>query len=126
MLPHGNREDFIHHDMEILFTEDVVEVVGRGRGRGWLHEDIPGRNLDGRGRFHFRGNGREGFASSREEGRRDIRLEMPPEPEPSRHLDWSSIASPPARTSPHSAHDVQSAQNQLNVPPTETTRSGKN
>ena len=24
---------------------------GCGRGRGWLHEDIPGRNLDGRGRF---------------------------------------------------------------------------
>ena len=48
---------------------------------------------------------------------------MPPEPGPSRHLDWSSIASPPARTSPHSAHDVQPAQNQLNVPPAETTRS---
>ena len=27
MLPHGNREDFTHHDMEILFTEDVVEVM---------------------------------------------------------------------------------------------------
>ena len=96
---------------------------GRGRGRGWLHEDIPGRNLDGRGRFHFRGNGREGFASSRDEGRRDIRLELPHEPGPSRHSDWSSTASPPARTSPHSAHDVQPAQNQLNVPPAETTRS---
>ena len=96
---------------------------GRGRGRGWLHEDIPGRNLDGQGRFHFHGNGREGFASSRDEGRRDIRLELPPEPGPSRHSDWSSTASPPARTSPHSAHDVQPAQNQLNVPPAETTRS---
>ena len=48
---------------------------------------------------------------------------MPPEPEPSRHSDWSSTASLPARTSPHSAHDVQPAQNQLNVPPAETTRS---
>ena len=27
MLPHGNREDFTHHDMVILITEDVVEVV---------------------------------------------------------------------------------------------------
>ena len=50
-------------------------------------------------------------------------MELPPEPGPSRHLDWSSIASPPARTSPHSALDVQPAQNQLNVPPAETTRS---
>ena len=45
---------------------------------------------------------------------------MPPEPEPSRFLDWSSVGSPPARTSPHSAPDVQteqhdSTQNQLNV-----------
>ena len=50
-------------------------------------------------------------------------MELPPEPRPSRHSDWSSTASPPARTSPHSAHDVQPAQNQLNVPPAETTRS---
>ena len=27
MLPHGNREDFTHRNMEILSTEDVVEVV---------------------------------------------------------------------------------------------------
>ena len=74
---------------------------GRGRGRGWLHEDVPGRDLDGWGRFHFCGNGRdqngqyrEGFASSHDEGRRDVRLELPPEPEPSRHSDWSSTASP--------------------------------
>ena len=50
-------------------------------------------------------------------------MELPPEPGPSRHSDWSSIASPPARTSPHSALDVPPAQNQLNVPPAETTRS---
>ena len=48
---------------------------------------------------------------------------MPPELGPSRHSDWSSISSPPARTSPHSAPDVQPAQNQLNVPTAETTRS---
>ena len=46
---------------------------------------------------------------------------MPPELEP-RHSDWSSIASPPARTSPHGAPDVQPAQNQLNVPVTSETR----
>ena len=96
---------------------------GRGRGRGWLHEDVPGRDLDGQGRFHFHGNGRDGFPSSHDEGRRDIRLELPPVPGPSRHLDWSSEASPPARTAPHSALDVPPAQNQLNVPPAETTRS---
>ena len=30
MLPHGNREDFPHHDMEIPITEDEVEVVVEG------------------------------------------------------------------------------------------------
>ena len=49
-------------------------------------------------------------------------MELPPEPGPSRHLDWSSIASPPVRTSPHGAPDVQPAQNQLNVPATIGTR----
>ena len=50
---------------------------------------------------------------------------MPPEPEPSRYSDWSSVASPPARTSPHGAPDVQPAQNQLNVPATSETRQEK-
>ena len=108
---------------------------GRGRGRGWLSEDITERDTGGgHGRFHFRGNGRSqngqyrsGFASAQDEGRRDIRLEMPPEPEPSRFLDWSSLASPPARTSPHGVPDVQTeqsnnAQNQLNVSTTGETR----
>ena len=27
MLPHGDREDYTHHDMEILTIEDEVEVV---------------------------------------------------------------------------------------------------
>ena len=27
MLPHGNKEGFTHHDMEILIIEDMVEVV---------------------------------------------------------------------------------------------------
>ena len=52
---------------------------------------------------------------------------MPPEPEPSRFSDWSSLASPPARTSPHGAPGVQTeqsnnAQNQLNVSTTGETR----
>ena len=95
---------------------------GRGRGRGWLSEDVTERDTGGgRGRFHSRGNGRNGqdrngFPPT---SRRDIRLEMPPELEPSRFLDWSSIASPPARTSPH---DVQPTQNQLNVPAAIGTR----
>ena len=52
---------------------------------------------------------------------------MPPEPEPSKFLDWSSLASLPVRTSPHGVPDVQAeqsnnAQNQMNVPTTEGTR----
>ena len=27
MLPHGDKEDFIHRDMEILTIEDEVEVM---------------------------------------------------------------------------------------------------
>ena len=27
MLPHGDKEDSIHHNMEILIIEDEVEVV---------------------------------------------------------------------------------------------------
>ena len=108
---------------------------GRGRGRGWLNEDIPGRDLGGgQGRFPFRGNGRDqngqyrsGFASTCDEGRRDIRLEMPPEPEPSRFSNWSSLGSPPTRTSPHGVPNVQieqndNIQNQLNVSTTRETR----
>ena len=106
---------------------------GIGRGRGWLSEDVTERDTGGgQGRFHFHGNGRNGqyrngFASTQDEGRRDIRLVMPPEPEPSRFSDWSSVASPPARTSPHGVPDVQAeqmynAQNQLNVSNTGETR----
>ena len=65
---------------------------GRLRGRGWLNEDVPGRDLGGWGRLHFCRNGRDqngqyrsGFASSHDEGRRDVRLELPPELEPSRY-----------------------------------------
>ena len=57
------------------------------------------------------GQFRSGFASTRDEGRRDIRLKMPPEPEPSRFSDWSSLASPPTRTSPHGVPSVQIEQN---------------
>ena len=98
---------------------------GRGRGRGWLSEDVTERDTGGgRGRFHSHGNGRNGqnrngFLPS---SRRDIRVEMPPEPEPSRFSDWSSIASPPARTSPRGVPDVQPTQNQLNVPAAIGTR----
>ena len=52
---------------------------------------------------------------------------MPPESEPSRFSDWSSLGSPPARTSPHNAPSVQTeqsdnAQNQLNVSTVRETR----
>ena len=117
---------------------------GRGRGRGWLNEDITERD-SGRGQrgSNFCGNrrgqndllrnwdyyrqDRNGFTSTHDEGRRDIRLEMPPELEPSRFSDWSSLGSPPTRTSPHSAPDVQAeqidnVQNQLNVSTAGETR----
>ena len=47
-------------------------------------------------------------------------MELPPEPEPSRFTDWSSIASPPA-TFPHGTPGIstepnENVQNQLNVP----------
>ena len=52
---------------------------------------------------------------------------MPPEPEPSRFSDWSSLGSPPTRISPHSSPDIQTehninTQNQLNVSTTNETR----
>ena len=54
-------------------------------------------------------------------------MELPPEPEPARFTDWSSITSPPV-TFPHgtpgiSAESSENVPNQLNVPATETTRS---
>ena len=54
-------------------------------------------------------------------------MELPPEPEPARFTDWSSISSPPA-TFPHgtpgiSTEPTDSVQNQLNVPATGMTRS---
>ena len=32
MLPHEDKEDFIHHDMEILIIEDEVEVMVEEEG----------------------------------------------------------------------------------------------
>ena len=54
-------------------------------------------------------------------------MELPPEPEPARFTDWSSISSPPA-TFPHGMPGIltepsENVQNQLNVPATGTTRS---
>ena len=65
--------------------------------------------------------------STNMEGRSDIRLEMPPEPEPSRFSDWSSVGSLPARTSPQSTPDrraeqSKNTQNQLNAPSAVETR----
>ena len=70
---------------------------------------------------------RNWLTSTNVEGRNEIRPEMPPDPEPSRFSDWSSLGSLPARTSPHSAPDIQveqneNMQNQLNVPSAVETR----
>ena len=58
--------------------------------------------------------------------RREIRLELPPEPEPARFTDWSSISSLPT-TFTHGMPGIptepsENMQNQLNVLPAETTR----
>ena len=72
---------------------------------------------------------RKWLTSTNVEGRSDIRhdSQMPPDPEPSRFSDWSSLGSPQARTSPHSAPDIQVEQNentknQLSVPSAVETR----
>ena len=60
---------------------------------------------------------RDWVTSAHVEGRSDIRQEsqMPPDPLPSRFLDWSSLGSPRPRTSPHSAPDIEVEQNE-NIP----------
>ena len=72
---------------------------------------------------------RNWLTSTNVEGRSNIRhdSQMPPDPEPSRFSDWSSLGSPQARTSPHSAPDIQveqneNTQNQLSVPSAVETR----
>ena len=70
---------------------------------------------------------RNWLTSTNVEGRNDIRPEMPPDPEPSRFSDWSSLGSLPTRTSPHSAPDIrveqnENTQNQLNAPSAVETR----
>ena len=89
-----------------------------------MSEDVIERDTGGgRGRFPSCGNGRNGFPPS---SRRDIRLELPPEPEPARFTGWSSIASLPA-TFPHgmpglATEPSENVQNQLNVPAATGTR----
>ena len=63
------------------------------------------------------------------EGRSDRRQEsqMPLDPIPSRFSDWSSLGSPHAQTSPHSAPDIRTEQNEnvqnpSNVPSVVITR----
>ena len=109
---------------------------GRGRGRGWLSEDVTERDTGGgRGRFHFRGNGRNqngqvrsGFASTHDEGRRDIRLEMPPELEVIPDSQIGVVWHLPLQEHPlmvclvYKQDQVKIAQNQLDVSTTGETR----
>ena len=80
--------------------------------------------------FEYNRQDRNWLTSTHVEGRNNIRQDsqMPPDPVPSRFLDWSSLGSPCARTSPHSAPDIrveqnENIQNQLSVPSAEVTRS---
>ena len=67
----------------------------------------------------FENNRQDGnwLMSAHVEARNDIRQEfqMPPYPLPSRSSDWSNLGSPPTRTSPHSAPDIEVEQN-VNIP----------
>ena len=79
--------------------------------------------------FEYNIQDRNWLTSTHVEGRSDIRhnSQMPPYPVPSRFSDWSSLGSPHARTSPHSASDIQveqneNVQNQLSVPSEVGTR----
>ena len=79
--------------------------------------------------FEYNRQDRNWLTSTHVEGRNDIRhdSQMPPDPAPSRFSDWSSLGSPQARTSPHSAPDIrveqnENIQNQLSVPSAVVTR----
>ena len=87
---------------------------------------VEGQNMSQRN-MEYNRQDRTWLPSTNVEGRNNIRLEMPPEPEPSRFSDWSSLGSLPARTSPLSTPDRQAeqsknTQNQLNVPSAVETR----
>ena len=64
--------------------------------------------------FAYHRQDRNWLATTHVEGRSDIRQEsqMPPDPLPSSFSDWSSLGSPRARTSPHSAPDIRVEQNE--------------
>ena len=105
----------------------MVEV--EEEGRGWLTEDVAERDIvGGRGRFHSLGNGRNGHDRDfQPSSRRDIRLELPPEPEPARFTDWSSIASATCNTFlmvhlVYQQNQLTMMQNQVNVPAAIGTR----
>ena len=79
--------------------------------------------------FEYNRQDRNWLTSTHVEGRSNIRhdSQMPPDPVPSRFSDWSSLGSPRARTSPHSAPDTrveqnENIQNQLSVPSAVVTR----
>ena len=87
-----------------------TSFCGNGRGQNMLQ-----RNME------YNRQVRNWLTSTNVEGRNDIRPEMPPDPEPSRFSDWSSLGCLPTRTSPHSAPDIpveqnENTQNQLNAP----------
>ena len=100
--------------------EDEEELVFVENGRG---QDVLQRT------FNYNRQDRNWLPSTNVEGRSDIRhdSQMPPDPEPSRFSDWSSLGSPQARTFPHSAPDIrvdqsENIQNQLSVPSAVVTR----
>ena len=78
--------------------------MGGGRGRTSFHGNGRGQNMLQRN-MEYNRQDRNWLPSTNVERRNDIRLEMPPDPEPSRFSDWSSLESLPTRTLPHSAPD---------------------
>ena len=97
-----------------------------GRGRTSLHGNGRGQNMSQRN-MEYNRQDRTWLPSTNMQGRSEIRLEMPPEPKPSRFSDWSSVGSLPTRTSPQStpnrrAEQSENIQNQLNAPAAVETR----
>ena len=79
--------------------------MGGGRGRTSFCGNGRGQNMSQRN-MEYNRQDRNWLSSTNVEGRSDIRLEMPPEPEPARFSDWSSLVSLPAETTPHSTPDT--------------------
>ena len=92
-----------------------------------MHDNGRDQNMSQRN-MEYNRQDRTWLPSTNLEGGSDIRPEMPPEPEPSRFSDWSSLGSLPTRTSPPLTEEqnrTKKTQNQLNALSAVETRTEK-